>query len=289
MRLKAWLLACFLLSSIVRAEPPPTVVFMTDFGVQDDSVAICKGVMLGIEPGLRIIDLSHQVTPYSILDGARFLEGASPYYPAGTVFVGVIDPGVGSERKGLVVKTKRGQFFVVPDNGLATLVLERDGLEGARQIANEAWTLGGKRSATFHGRDVFSPVAAHLAHGQDWREVGPELASIVKLEVHRSKLEAEGLRGEVISVEAPYGNLITNLRAEDFETLGYTYGESVAVRLGERTLPVPYVHTFSDVPEGLPLLYVDSRGRMGLALNLGDFATRQGIHPPLSILIPRKK
>src|ERR1700693_1380701 len=106
---------------------PPTVVFMTDFGTVDDSVALCKGVMYSIAPELRIVDLTHQVTPYSILDGARFLYGASPYFPAGTVFVVVVDPGVGSTRKAVVVKSKRGQFFVLPDNGLLTMVEDRDG------------------------------------------------------------------------------------------------------------------------------------------------------------------
>ena len=111
------------------APAPPTVVFMTDFGVLDDSVALCKGVMYSIAPELRIVDLTHEVTPFSILDGARFLYGASPYFPAGTVFVTVIDPGVGSTRKAVVVKTKRGQYFVLPDNGLITLVQDRDGIQ----------------------------------------------------------------------------------------------------------------------------------------------------------------
>src|SRR5438132_418382 len=117
-------------------EPPapPIVVFMTVFGTVGDSVAICKGVMYGIESNLRIVDLTHQVTPFSILDGARFLYGATPFYPAGTIFVVVIDPGVGTARKAVVVKSKRGQYFVLPDNGLITLVEQRDGIGGAHEI-----------------------------------------------------------------------------------------------------------------------------------------------------------
>jgi S-adenosylmethionine hydrolase len=110
----------------------PTIVFMTDFSTVDDSVAICKGVMYSIAPEVRIVDLTHQVTPFSILDGARFLYGATPYYRAGTVFVVVVDPGVGSTRKAVVVKSKRGQYFVLPDNGLMTLVQDRDGIESVR-------------------------------------------------------------------------------------------------------------------------------------------------------------
>src|SRR5215813_729355 len=134
-----WLLfagqMCGQSSSGTSAEKaPPTVVFMTDFGMTDDSVALCKGVMYGITPNLRIVDLTHQVTPFSIADGARFLFGATPYFPAGVVFVVVIDPGVGSTRKPVVVKSKRGQFFVLPDNGLMTMVEDRDGIEAAREI-----------------------------------------------------------------------------------------------------------------------------------------------------------
>src|SRR5271157_5225371 len=121
------LVASPLLAQQSAVQPPPTVVFMTDFGVVDDSVALCKGVMYSIAPDLRIVDLTHEVTPFSILDGARFLYGSTPYFPAGTLFVVVIDPGVGSARKAVVVKSKRGQYFVLPDNGLMTLVQDRDG------------------------------------------------------------------------------------------------------------------------------------------------------------------
>src|SRR5712671_3901527 len=141
------LVALLVLGSYVPAQQtaptyPPTIVFMTDFGVLDDSVAICKGVMYGVTPNLRIVDLTHQVTPYSIQDGARSLFGATPYYPAGSMFVIVIDPGVGSARKPVVVKSKRGQFFVLPDNGLMTMVEDRDGIEAVREITNQDWMIG---------------------------------------------------------------------------------------------------------------------------------------------------
>src|SRR5689334_20445648 len=174
---------------------PPTIVFMTDFGVVDDSVAICRGVMYGIMPDVRIVDLTHEVTPFSILDGARFLYGATPYYPAGTVFVVVVDPGVGSTRKAIVAKSKRGQYFVLPDNGLMTLVQDRDGIEGAREITNRDWMIGAALSSTFHGRDIFSPVGAHIARGDDWSDVGPDLDlnKLVRLDVAPAKLDEHGL------------------------------------------------------------------------------------------------
>src|SRR5438105_329833 len=173
-----------------RIKAPPTIVFMTDFGTVDDSVAICRGVMYSIAPDLRIVDLTHQVTPFSILDGARFLYGATPYYPAGTVFVVVVDPGVGSAREAVVVKSERGQYFVLPDNGLITLVEQRDGIGGAHEITNPAWMIGSKLSSTFHGRDIFSPTAAHLSRGEDWLQVGPEVAvkDWVMLDLKQTKL-----------------------------------------------------------------------------------------------------
>ncbi len=185
---------------------PPTIVFMTDFGVLDDSVAICRGVMYGIMPEVRIVDLTHQVTPFSILDGARFLYGATPYYPAGTVFVVVVDPTVGSTRKAIVARSKRGQYFVLPDNGLLTLVEQRDGIESVREITNPEWMIGSKLSSTFHGRDIFSPVGAHMARGDDWTKVGPEMAAkdLVRLELKAATLDERGLNATVIATDGPF-------------------------------------------------------------------------------------
>jgi S-adenosylmethionine hydrolase len=267
-----------------------TLVFMTDFGVVDDSVAICKGVMLSIAPDLRIVDLTHQVTPFSILEGARFLYGATPYYPAGTVFVVVVDPTVGSTRKAIVVKSKRGQYFVLPDNGLMTLVQDRDGLEAARIITNRGFMIGSALSSTFHGRDIFSPVGAHLARGDDWTQVGPQLPieQLVRLKLTPAVVDASGLHGEVIATDGPFGNLVTNVNAEDFLKLGYQHGDTVHIVLGTTALDLSFVRTFSDVPLKQPLLYIDSRGRLGLALNQSSFAATYSIKPPVSLEVRAK-
>ena len=225
-----------------QAKAPPTVVFMTDFGVVDDSVALCKGVMYSIAPELRVVDLTHQVTPFSILDGARFLYGATPYFPAGTVFVVVIDPGVGSTRKAIVAKSKRGQYFVLPDNGLMTLVQDRDGIEAAREITNRDWMIGAALSSTFHGRDIFSPVGAHLAHGEDWSHVGPEVAvsQLIRLDLTASKLDERGLSGAVIATDGPFGNLVTNISGEDFLKLDYGRGQNVHLTIGKTEMNIPF-------------------------------------------------
>jgi S-adenosylmethionine hydrolase len=267
----------------------PTIVFMTDFGTVDDSVAICRGVMYSIAPDARIVDLTHQVTPFSILDGARFLYGATPYYPAGTVFVAVVDPGVGSTRRAVVVKSKRGQYFVLPDNGLMTLVQDRDGIEGAREITNRDWMIGAALSSTFHGRDIFSPVGAHLARGDDWTGVGPELDvnKLVRLDIAPAKLDERGLSGEVIATDGPFGNLVTNISGDDFLKMGYPRGRSAHITIGKNVMDIPFVRTFSDVPLKQPLLYIDSRGHLGLAVNQGSFAAAYGVKPPVAIFIPR--
>jgi S-adenosylmethionine hydrolase len=279
----------------VRAEDatsyPPTIVFMTDFGVVDDSVAICRGVMYSVMPTVRIVDLSHEVTPFSILDGARYLYGATPYYPAGTVFVVVIDPGVGSTRKAVIIKSKRGQYFVLPDNGLITLVAQREGLDSAREITNTSWMIGKALSSTFHGRDIFSPAGAHLARGDDWTQVGPtlDLNTLVKLDLQAAKIDDQGLHGEVIATDGPFGNLVTNVDAEDFLKLGYQRGQTVPVTIGDRKFDLPFVKTFSDVPLNKPLIYIDSRGHFALAVNQGSFAATYGVKPPVKFMVAKAK
>lgn len=267
---------------------PPTIVFMTDFGLVDDSVALCRGVMYGIMPDVRIVDLTHQVTPFSILDGARFLYGATPYFPAGTVFVVVIDPGVGSARKAIVARSGRGQYFVLPDNGLLTLVEQRDGIEAVREITNPQWMIGSRLSSTFHGRDIFSPAGAHIARGDDWTTVGPQMAvkDLVRLELKVAKVDDCGLSASVIATDGPFGNLVTNVDAEEFMKLRYEHGEEVPVRLGGHEIKVKFVKTFSDVPLGKSLLYIDSRGHVALAVNQGSFAAVYGVKPPAALEIP---
>jgi len=277
----------FLFTSLLYAAGPPTIAFMTDFGVIDDSVALCKGVMIGIEPNVRIVDITHQVQPYSVSDAARFLAGAAPYFPAGTVFVVVVDPGVGSARKPIVVKTKKDQFFVLPDNGAITLVEDADGIESVREITNTAWMIGRALSSTFHGRDIFSPVGAHIAKGEDWTLAGPEMTTHVRLEIQHPQITEKGIKGEIIALDGPFGNLVTNIKAEDFEKMRYSHNQMVHARIQSRDLQIPFVKTFSDVPLGKSLFYIDSRGRLAAAINQGNFGKTYLITPPQTIVVYR--
>jgi hypothetical protein len=266
----------------------PTIVFMTDFGTANDAVAICKAVMVGIAPEARIMDITHQVTPYSIEEGARFLEAVTLYYPAGTVFAVVVDPGVGTSRKAVIVKSKKGQYFVLPDNGLATPVIDRDGLDSAREITNPHWMIQAPVSSTFHGRDIFSPAAAHLAAGWDFNLVGPEVPQLVRLSPKTSVTTEKGIDGDIIGLDDPYGSLITDVPGGEFKKLGYNLGDKLRIEINKKSVTLPYVRTFMEVPVGDVLLYIDSRGRVGIAINQGNYSKKFGVAPPATISIPRK-
>ena len=274
-----------------KAQTPlKTIAFMTDFDVKDDAVGICKAVMQGIAPGVNILDVTHQVTPYSIAEGARFLAGTAPYLPKDAVFVAVIDPTVGSKRRAIIAKSKLGQYFVLPDNGLLTLVQDRDGIAAAREILNPAWMIGAKTSSTFHGRDIFSPAAAHLARGDDWTQAGPtvDVSSLVRLDLKSATVNAAGLLGQVIGTDGPFGNLVLNIPAETFGQLGYRIGDVIPISLAGKLYAIPFVKTFSDVPIGKPLVYIDSRGRLSLGINQRNFSTTYNVDAPAEIAIPRK-
>jgi S-adenosylmethionine hydrolase len=268
-----------------------TIGFMTDFDVRDDAVGICKAVMNGIAPGVQIIDITHEATPYDIAQGARFLAGSAPYFAKDAVFVVVIDPTVGSTRKAIIARSKIGQFFVLPDNGLLTLVEDRDGIDAVREITNPAWMIGAKTSSTFHGRDIFSPAGAHLARGDDWTTAGPvvEVGKLVRLDIRTATVDEAGLHGEVIGTDGPFGNLVLNVPAESFAKLGYRLGDVVPVQVAGKTYELPFVKTFSDVAVGKPLMYIDSRGRLSLGINQRNFATTYGVEAPAEVGIVRKR
>jgi len=266
----------------------PIIVFMTDFGTANDAVAICRAVIYGIAPEVRITDITHQVTPYSIEEASRFLYAVTPYYPAGTVFLVVVDPGVGTSRKAIAVKSRKGQYFILPDNGVITPVLDRDGLAEAREISNQHWMTGATLSSTFHGRDIFSPAAAHLAAGWEFNLVGPPVQQLVRLSPKTAVLSQKGAEGEIIGLDDPFGSLVTNIPGDDLKGLGYNLGDRVLVQIGKKGVALPFAKTFMDVAVGESLLYVDSRGRVGIAVNQGSYSKKFNIMPPEKIFISRK-
>jgi len=256
-------------------QPLKVIGFMTDFDVKDDAVGICRAVMDGIAPGVRILDITHQSVPFDIAMGARLLAGSAPYFPKDAVFVVVIDPGVGSTRKAIVARSKVGQTFVLPDNGLLTLIQDRDGIVEAHEITNPAWMIGSGISSTFHGRDIFSPSGAHAARGDDWTQAGPvlDVTKLVRLDLHNASIDRAGLHGEVIGTDGPFGNLVLNVPAETFFKLGYTVGDKVPFDLdGQHAV----------------LFYIDSRGRLSLATNQGNYSVLHKKGAGAQLTIPGK-
>ena len=265
------------------AEHP--LVFQTDFGLKDGAVGAIHGVAVGVDQRLSIHDLSHENTPFNIWEGAYRLKQAAPVWPAGTVFVSVIDPGVGTNRKSIVLKTKSGHCFVGPDNGTFTLVAEELGIEGVRRIDESRHRRSGsERSYTFHGRDIYAFVGARLAAGViAFDDVGPlHENKIVTLAYERPRLEGAALIGTIPFLDFQYGNVWTNLDEALFARLEPKAGDTFRVtiaRAGRKvfTGELPYRHTFGEVAEGAPLLYLNSLMQVSFALNRGDFARQHGI------------
>lgn len=273
-----------------QPAPMRVIGFMTDFGLKDDAVGICKAVMNGIAPGARVIDITHQSEPFNIAMGARLLAGSAPYFPSDAVFVVVIDPTVGSARKAIIARSRAGQYFVLPDNGLLTLIQDRDGIVEAHEITNPAWMIGSGISSTFHGRDIFSPAGAHLARGEDFRQAGPALdvAKLVRLDLKSATIDGAGLHGKVLGLDGPFGNLVLNIPAATFAQLGYKLGDIVPVTLADKSYTIPFVKTFADVPVGSDLFYIDSRGRLSLAIDQGNFSAVHKVGEGAELTIPRK-
>ena len=267
-----------------QPRAPATVLFLTDFGLKDGAVAACKGVMVSIAPTLRIVDLTHDVPAYDIEAAAEVLEQALPFYPAGTVAVAVVDPGVGSERRAAAILTKHGHILVGPDNGIFTLVMHTEGVERAVELRNTRYFRTAQTSSTFHGRDVFAPVAAHLASGLALDSLGPPLVP-VRLDLAPARFVEGRIDGIVRYVEDPYGNVVTNVPVALLDSLGANVGDSLEVRLGSRSLRLPWRNTFSDVPRGQALALVHSRGLLSFSINQGDFASRFGVRPKGSVSI----
>lgn len=274
-----------LLMGAALARGEGALVMQTDFGTKDGAVAAMKGVAVGVSPRLAIHDLSHENTPFDVWEAAYRLKQTAGYWPAGTVFVSVIDPGVGTERKSVVLKTKSGHFFVGPDNGTWTLVAEELGIEAVREI-DEARNRrkDSEKSYTFHGRDVYAYTGARLAAGVvTFEEVGPVLeAKVVALAHEKARREGAALIGTIPYLDFQFGNVWTNLGETLFAELGVQPGERlrVTIRRGSETVyegEMPFARTFGDVPEGEPLVYLNSLLNVSLALNMGNFAERHGI------------
>lgn len=281
------ILLLFVLSGAALAQdvkPNGLVALLTDYGTDSIYVGILKGVMYAKNPDVRIDSVTNNVPPFDIAAGAYLLVEGSQSWPKGTVFCCIVDPGVGTSRKPIVVATKNGWYFVAPDNGLLTLVAERYGVSAIHECSNPELWRAGDLSTTFHGRDIFGPVAAAIAAGTPLNKVGPKLADLVRLDLPKARLEGETAQGTVIRVD-PYGNIITNIRAEDLEKLGIRRGDGVDITLGAQHYSAPYVTTYGEVPPGDRLVVIQSSGFVELAANMNNLADilGEGLHAEVTL------
>lgn len=264
----------------------PFISFLTDFGVGSSAPSVCRGVMLGITPDARLVDVTHAIRHFAVRDGAFLLARSVPYFPVG-VHVAVVDPGVGTARRPIALRTGRGDLLVGPDNGvLLPAARTLGGMVAARSLENRALWLE-TVSHTFHGRDVFAPVAAHLAAGTPFEEVGPalELADVTDLVLPAATPRDGGLDTSVLLIDA-FGNC--RLAGETGD-LAAAFGEMQPGRRFELVLeergthpagrvPVSWVATFGEVPVGAPLLFEDADyAGPALAVNQGSAAERLGL------------
>lgn len=254
------------------------ITLLTDYGLEDGFVAACHGVIVGIAPEVRIIDVGHLVPAGDVRRGAAILAQTVPYLPAG-VHLAVVDPAVGGTRRAVVVEAG-GRMFVGPDNGVLSWAVHAvGGAQKAYELTNQDLFLKSV-SPTFHGRDVFAPVAAHLATGRRPSDVGPEIPvdRLVLLPKPTSRLRDGAAEGEVLSVDR-HGNVQLSITASDLATLGVRVGDTLAIWLGRRQISVPFRETFTAVPPGELVAFTDSAGLVAMAINFGDAAERLGLPP----------
>ncbi|HPR39541.1 MAG TPA: S-adenosyl-l-methionine hydroxide adenosyltransferase family protein [Oscillospiraceae bacterium] len=257
------------------------VVFQSDFGLTDGAVSAMYGVTLTVDPELRIFNLTHDIAPYNIWEASYYLFQAIEYWPEGTVFVSVVDPGVGSSRKSVAAKTKDGRYIVTPDNGTLTHVNKYIGITAIREIDESRHRRENTQySYTFHGRDVYANTGAKLASGRiSFEEVGPELPLDQILELPCGEVIAgKGFVSGCIDIlDVRFGSIWTNITREEFEAAGFQYGDRVGTTISNNSTlvyqnSIHYGHSFADVRIGEPILYINSLYRMAVAINQGSFA-----------------
>lgn len=258
------------------------VVFQSDFGVKDGAVSAMKGVALGVSPELKLFDLTHEIPAYDIWEAAYRLHQTVPYYPKGTTFVSVCDPGVGTERHSVVMLTNSGHYIVTPDNGTLTLVAEHLGIQEVRQIDEVINRLkNSNASYTFHGRDVYAYTAARLAsHTITFEKVGPKLPNeVVRLPYQKADYANGIVQGTIPALDVQYGNVWSNIPKAMIDQLSVKSGAKLRVQIFQKDKilydkSVQLVNTFGEAPIGIDVAYINSLLNFSIAVNQGNFSDK---------------
>ena len=252
------------------------VALYTDFGINDPYVGQLKGAVKSVHPSAELLDLSHDSSAFDVSVASYLLAKSARTLPAGTVVVAIVDPGVGSDRAALAVRTGTGRIYVAPDNGLLTEVLAREGLTEARLIQNKDLFLPGEASSTFHGRDIFAPVAAHLAAGTSLDSVGPKAEKILRLPRNTATVMPNLAKGLVLFVDH-YGNILTNIPGSELAKL--KTGQLLNLTIKGKPVPVPFLRTYAEAPDDRPFALVNSDGEFEIAVAKGSAAKKLGVAP----------
>ena len=243
-----------------------TISLLSDFGNKDPYVAEMKAVILTINPQTQIVDITHEIHKFNIRMGAYTLASAAPYFPPNTVHVAVVDPGVGTKRRPIIAETSRS-FYVGPDNGLLMLAAHKEGITNVYTICKPEYMLS-KVSKTFHGRDIFAPAAAHLAMGIKPSDFGPVIYDYVFPEFVKPQAKNGDLVGEVLYID-DFGNIVTNISAEELEQYGIHEDDSFIVTLGSKTLTIPFCFAYGELAVGSCLALIGSSNFLEVAVNQG--------------------
>jgi S-adenosylmethionine hydrolase len=268
----------------VVSPDSPIITLLSDFGSTDPYVGSMKGVILSISKKATIVDITHSVAKFDVLEGGFILAAAVPYFPPGTIHVAVVDPGVGGRRKALLVKTK-GYYLVGPDNGILMVAASQDRVEKVIEITNPRYGLS-QVSSTFHGRDVFCAVAAHLANGVSIAEFGSETNDYVKLEFPKPDITGQTISGEVVHVDN-FGNIVTNIKFTDMAEVGFERNTMITVTIGSVTERMKYGRIYGDVAVGESLALIGSAGFLEISVNQDNAASIHGAKKGTRVSISR--
>jgi S-adenosylmethionine hydrolase len=262
----------------------PIVTLLSDFGNRDQYVSEMKGTILSLCPATTVVDISHGIEKYNIRSGAFVLAAASVYFPVGTIHVAVIDPGVGGERRNLLIETERA-VYIGPDNGTLLPAALRDGIKQTYSIENQQF-MRSPVSSTFHGRDVFAYAAGRVACGAKPSEVGPKVSDPISFVRVTADVSHDSINCEVLGIDS-FGNIVTTANGKDLRAIGQV-GDKVAMRTKRRAHDLSVGKTYSDAPEGKPVLLVGSHDFLEVAINKANAAKRFHLRPGDRLIFRRR-
>ena len=277
-------LTMFTSVSSARAAGSQVIGLFTDYGWDDPYVAQLKGVILTINPNARLLDITHSVAPFNVTEGSYLLDQSAEEFPAGTIFVAVVDPQVGSERDPILVQTGKGKYFIGPDNGLFSKVITREGLAKAWKLDKPAFFRQGGVSRTFHGRDIFGPVAAHLAAGTDPESMGTPLKTLISTPDKEATMSGQVISAEVLHIDH-YGNVILNLSIDSDIAPKLKEGNLAKISIGRESYSAPLVKTYGDVEKGHLLLLYGGNGLLEIGMNQGSAEAKLKVEPGAAVFL----